>query len=66
MTATVTMHPRAVEHPRFPRGLNDLDQFWQLRGFDLVLHPTSRFLHVEPKPQEMRETEWHKFWRGTK
>ena len=51
MSAEVIMHPRAIES--FPRGIDDVEQFWQVRGYDCVLVPGSRFLHVEPKPRDL-------------
>lgn len=42
----VVAHPRWIEKAG---GIEAVDRHFQLRGFDTVFVPGSRFLHVEPK-----------------
>lgn len=53
MSADLVVHPSFIAS--LPRGLDDCQQYWQLRGYDLTIIPGSRFLHVEAKPVLVRE-----------
>lgn len=46
---TVIAHPRWIEKSG---GVEAVDRHFQLRGYDTLFVPGSRFLHVEPKSRE--------------